>query len=304
MRTILALALLLTGSAATQPQPKAEQQARLVWEAVPLDVARPDRRRIGGLIYLGGWTLRSRDPRFGGISAIHVDGREVTAISDKGALIRFSFSGSSASIGELAKGDSESLVVDNGRAWIGFERTNSVASYRWPGFEKAGSAAPAGIRGWPNNGGPEAMLRLPDGRFLIFSESGRRPDGSTEVLLFDRDPTLPAVKAVSLGYRPPKGFVVTDAAWLPDGRMLLLNRRYAGLEGISAKLIVARLSSLQAGTVIVGQEIADFRPPVTIGNKEALAVTREGERTIVWIASDDNFSPLQRTLLMKFALAD
>ncbi len=148
------------------------------------------------------------------------------------------------------------------------------------------------------------MLRLPDGRFLIFSESGRRPDGSTEVLLFDRDPTLPAVKAVSLGYRPPKGFVVTDAAWLPDGRMLLLNRRYAGLEGISAKLIVARLSSLQAGTVIVGQEIADFRPPVTIDNMEALAVTREGERTIVWIASDDNFSPLQRTLLMKFALAD
>jgi hypothetical protein len=35
---------------------------------------------------------------------------------------------------------------------------------------------------------------------------------------------------------------------------------------------------------------------------EALSVTRELGRTIVWIASDDNFSPLQRTLLLKFAL--
>ena len=42
-----------------------------------------------------------------------------------------------------------------------------------------------------------------------------------------------------------------------------------------------------------------------VDNMEALSVTREGDRTIVWIASDDNFNPLlQRTLLMKFALAE
>jgi hypothetical protein len=35
---------------------------------------------------------------------------------------------------------------------------------------------------------------------------------------------------------------------------------------------------------------------------EALAVEREGGRTILWIASDDNFNPLQRTLLLKFGL--
>jgi hypothetical protein len=37
---------------------------------------------------------------------------------------------------------------------------------------------------------------------------------------------------------------------------------------------------------------------------EALAVERDGARTIIWIASDDNFNPMQRTLLMKFALAE
>jgi hypothetical protein len=35
---------------------------------------------------------------------------------------------------------------------------------------------------------------------------------------------------------------------------------------------------------------------------EGLSVTQEGGRTIVWLTSDDNYSPLQQTVLMKFAL--
>ena len=35
---------------------------------------------------------------------------------------------------------------------------------------------------------------------------------------------------------------------------------------------------------------------------EALAVTRNSDDTFVWIASDDNFSVLQETLLLKFRL--
>jgi hypothetical protein len=35
---------------------------------------------------------------------------------------------------------------------------------------------------------------------------------------------------------------------------------------------------------------------------EGISVTSEGGRTFVWLTSDDNYSPLQRTLLLKFAL--
>ena len=35
---------------------------------------------------------------------------------------------------------------------------------------------------------------------------------------------------------------------------------------------------------------------------EALAITRDAEGALVWIASDDNFSTLQETLLLKFRL--
>jgi hypothetical protein len=37
-------------------------------------------------------------------------------------------------------------------------------------------------------------------------------------------------------------------------------------------------------------------------NFEGLAITREGSRIILWIASDDNHEFFQRTLLLKFAL--
>ena len=52
----------------------------------------------------------------------------------------------------------------------------------------------------------------------------------------------------------------------------------------------------------VPEEIARLAPPLTVDNMEALAIRREGGRTFIYLASDDNFSPLQRTLLMKFEL--
>jgi hypothetical protein len=35
---------------------------------------------------------------------------------------------------------------------------------------------------------------------------------------------------------------------------------------------------------------------------EGIAVTREGQDTILWLVSDNNFSIFQRTILMKFRL--
>src|SRR3546814_2297835 len=97
---------------------------------------------------------------------------------------------------------------------------------------------------------------------------------------------------------------ITDAARLPDGRILYLNRRASILEGFSAKLTVANGSDFEAGDILTGPEIAHFKAPVTVDNFEALSVDLEDGRTVVWLASDDNFSALQPTLLLKFALAE
>jgi hypothetical protein len=287
----------------------------LAFEPVPLEEGAPDSKAAGRLRYLGGWRITSNDFRFGGISAMHVVKDEVTAVSDAGSLIRFSLPGpgrpSAARIDALPDGpgsarvkgdrDAEAMTVHGGRAWIGFERRNAVWRYRRGNWRSDSAAAPAGMRKWRSNRGGEAMLRLPGGRFLIFSEGG---GGESPVLLFDGDPALPGTKAQALRYRPPPGYRITDAARLPDGRLLLLNRRVALFEGMSAKLSLAAPPGPKAGIVLAGEVIAELRRPLTVDNMEALSVTRENGRTIVWIASDDNFNPLQRTLLLKFALEE
>lgn len=313
MRILFALlALVLLGTFAPpslqRPQP-VPAQTWLGFEAVPLQAGDPRARRAGRLAYLGGWKITSNDMRVGGISAIDVEGGEVLAFSDAGSRIRFPLPRDARPVraslempaGPKSDRDVESVVVDGNLAWIGLERRNMVVRYDRRGWRSESAAVPGAMRRWRANRGPEAMLRLPDGRFLVFSEGS---GGPSEALLFDGDPALESTPAVRLRYRPPRGYRVTDADMLPDGRALFLNRRVRLLEGVSAKLTLASLDRLKAGVLIEGEEIASLHRPLTVDNMEALSVTREGGRTIVWLVSDDNFNPLQRTLLLKFALAE
>ena len=291
--------------------------ATLSFTPVPLQDSDPARRSAGKLTYLGGWVLRSNDGRFGGISAMHVEDGEVIALSDAGSLLRFRLPGRQEpklTILPLPEGpgspqvkgdrDTEAMVVHKKLAWIAFEGRNQLWRYRTKDWTSNAWAAPPGMRKWSSNSGAEAMLRLADGRFIVFSEGSGRGDGSSEALLFDGDPALEHTAAQAMSYVAPKGFRITDAALLPDGRLLFLNRRAGLADGISAKLTVADPARVAPGRALWGQEIAHLQAPLTVDNMEALSVTQENGRTVVWLASDDNFIPLQRTLLMKFELAD
>jgi hypothetical protein len=294
--------------------PKIPGHPHLWVEPVPLREGAPQERRLGALTFIEGWWLRSNHPHFGGISAMHVEGRSVVAISDGGVTMRFDVPSRAARIPihmqELVDApgpgkkqrDSEAMAVHEGQAWIAFERENAVFRYDAASWRSNASAKPEKMSRWSTNSGSEAMVRLRDGHFLIFSEGFELRDGGTEALLFSGDPALPKTQAVHLAYKAPPGFRITDAAELPDGRLLLLNRRISIFDGILAKLTIADKPDLRAGAVISGREIAHFQPPVTTDNYEALSVVQEGGRTILWIASDDNFMGFQRTLLLKFAL--
>src|SRR5688572_6283450 len=107
----------------TPPEPP-PARTELDFTPVNLLYGDPDHGSAGRLIYLGGWKIGSNDRRFGGISALHVDGENVVAVSDAGALIRFALPGSppSARIEALPDGpgsaevksqrDAEAMVVD------------------------------------------------------------------------------------------------------------------------------------------------------------------------------------------------
>jgi hypothetical protein len=282
---------------------------------VTLDEDRPGAKRLGRLTFLGGWALTSNDERFGGISALHVEGGDVLALSDAGWRIRFRLRNGRRSLRadiammeagpgpaeEKENRDAESMVVAGRALWIGYEQANAVWRYDRSGFAVLGSAAPPAMARWNANHGAEAMVRLGDGRFLVFDEG---QGGDSDVLLFDGDPAEPGTSALRLRYRPPAGFRITDAALLPDGRLALLHRRVGLFEGFTARLTLARLPILAEGAVIEGEEAAAFEGPVTRDNFEAMSASREGGRTILWLASDDNYNKLQRTLLLKFALVE
>ena len=291
----------------------------MIVRPVSLDSNDAARRRVGRLTYLGGVALSSDDPAFGGFSSMHVDGDRFTLLSDGGTFIRFRMQPgwriSDLHFGNLPDGpgtgwdkadrDSESMTVDpvSGATWVGFEKYNAIWKYA-PGFARAQARArPATMAQWPENGGPEAMVRLHDGRFLVLGESAHWPHHKHRAaLLFEHDPTIDPSGGFRFSYAPPHHYDPSDAAELPDGDLLVLNRRFEPPYNFTAILTIVPRAAIAPGRTVAGTPIATFAAPLIHDNFEALAVTREGTATIVWIASDDNQSILERSLLLKFRL--
>jgi hypothetical protein len=316
---VLVFAALATNiPAPPEPPPPGPAIATLTFQPVALDESAPARRRAGSLDYLGGWVLSSDSARFGGLSALHVGDGEAAALSDGGTLFRFALpagrgreplridplGGGPGPATRKSNRDTESMVIFGPWLWAGFEKHNMVWRYRVADLLPASSAQPEPMRDWRGNSGAEAMVRLADGRFLVFCEGPNDDRPQSDVVLFHGDPADPRTRASLLHYRRVPGYRVSDAAILPDGRLLLLNRRFEWLEGFSLVVTIADAGALREGSVIEAHEIARLEPPLTIDNMEGASVTVENGRTIVWLVSDDNFFPLQRTLLLKFALAE
>lgn len=320
-RVLMFLILLGTSVTMTRSEPvlraRAEGTSRIVATPVALD-PQGGRTSVGALRYVKGWELRSADPRFGGISALALTRSGFVAVSDSGTVMWFD--GRNRAPGALrllplpagpgtsarkADRDSEALATSpEGRKWIAYEGSNSIWRYS-PDFRRAeANRAPPEMRRWTRNSGAEAMVRLGDGRFLIFSEGAGSVARSSDVLLFDRDPTDPSARAARMSFRLPSGFSVTDAALLGDGRVMTLHRSFSITDGVAASIGVTDLATFVPGAVPSPRILATLRPPMTVDNMEALAVERRGPRNYLWLASDDNFSTLQRTLLMQFELVE
>lgn len=275
-------------------------------------------RRIGALTPIGAVRLWSRDPAFGGFSALAVANGEVTLLSDGGNYVRVAISGNhllTRAAGALPDGpgtgwakesrDTESLAIDpaSGRAWIGYERANAIWRYSADLRRVEAHATPAAMHEWPMNGGAESMARLRDGRFVVISEQARAKGKGRlrQALIFSGDPTMQGTQVERFRYRPPAGYNPSDAAVLPNGDLLVLNRRFSRLR-FDAVLVRIPLAALRAGATVAGEEIARWGPPLLGENPEGLAVTREHGRTMLWVVTDNDLAWYRPTLLMKFRL--
>jgi hypothetical protein len=298
--------------------PAVNQRISIESSPVTLDASRPERRRIGPLTLIGGWQLTSTTRSFGGFSALDIDGNRVTALGDGGTIVRFRLgrfgNASDASLTRVPEGcgrvtrkydnDTESLTHDGARRhwWVGFEWRNAICRINSDFSVGEAVAAPPSMAKWRRKQGPESMVRLDDGRFLVMAE-GSADDGDIRpVVLFDRDPTDPSAIATRLGYRSPPGYKPTDAAQLPDGRIIVLNRRFDLWSLFTSRLVLLDRPAPAPSGVLQGRVIATFESPVIADNFEGLSITQENGRPVLWMISDDNFIRWQRTLLLKFAV--
>lgn len=295
---------------------------------VMLDPRDPSRRTVGGLTYLGGVELASRDPAFGGYSSLTVAGDRFTLLSDGGDILRFrmgadwrprAVTGAALPAGpgtgwEKKDRDAESMATDGRHIWVGFERANAIWRYDAAFFRGDGRVRPRAMRRWWANGGPEALARLPGGGFAVISEQSHTPARwwtgsersrlrSRDALLFAGDPLAdprPRRFAVMVAGRAD----ISDAAALPGGDLVLVEREFVLPFRFVTTIARAPAAELRPGQAVRPITLATLGAPLIAENFEGIAVTREGGATIMWIVSDDNQSILQRTLLLKFRLGD
>jgi hypothetical protein len=327
----VSLAVLLTGSSLAEGPRAGEQRQRLMVEAQPItqfDNRDAGRLQFGALRFRGGLVLSSSNTNFGGISALRMaaNGADFIAVTDRGRWFkgRIVYDGArpvgiaDAELAPIlgadgkplaARGwfDSEAIAVDGGTVYVGYERVNRIVAFN---VGKDGLAArgrvvnvPDDFRKLPRNRGIEALVVVPAGLPLagtLIALSERAFDGAGNIRGFLIGGKTPGVFAI-----PRKDdFDITDAAILPSGALLVLERFFSPFRGLGVRIRRIPLAAIKPGAVADGTVIFQADLGQQIDNFEALGLHRTaGGEIVLTLVSDDNFNMIQRTLLLQFTLA-
>jgi hypothetical protein len=101
------------------------------------------------------------------------------------------------------------------------------------------------------------------------------------------------------------GLTSAVPAFLPDGDLLLLERRFSPARGIGMRLRRIEGDAVAVGARLDGDYLLDAGMTSQIDNMEGLDVSRDRQgRTILTLVSDNNYNIFQRTLILQFALPD
>ena len=309
---IAALALLAAGCADRSVRATGPVQAgpwvTVAAEPVAADPTRPERTDFGRFRYAGGLALTATDSnRLHGLSDIRVlsDGR-LLGVTDEGDLfearLRLGADGrlvgvdraritalqgpDGGPLGGKLEADAEGLaVLPDGSRLVSFEQRHRILLYPPGGGPPRPVNSPEAA--FPPNGGLEALsndpARGPDAWLAGGEESGELWTCAL------RTPCR------SLGTLPkPFEFGLVAVTPLPDGGLAYLIRAWDPLRGSRIALILRNA----AGAEIDRLELAR---PLTTDNFEGVEVLPGNEGGLRFLlASDDNFSTEQRTLLLAF----
>jgi hypothetical protein len=331
---LIAASLLLCGwpaSAQRLPSPPVTPPTRLEVQAKPIeafDPREPSKKQFGPLVFRGGLELSSSHKQFGGLSGIRVsDNGNFLAVSDKADWIRgrIVYRGDApvgvvdAEIAPMlyadgrpitARGwyDSEALAEDGGTVYVSLERVHRILKFD---YGKRGLLARATLVPVPqemaklvSNRGIECLTVAPKGSPVagaLIAIAERSLDASKNTRGFLIGGPKPGLFSVRLS----EEFDVVDCAVTPALDLLILERHFSWRRGVAMRLRRVAISEIVPGAVLQGSTLVSADMGFQIDNMEGISVHRSASgETVLTLVSDDNFSIIQRTILLQFTLLD
>lgn len=247
----------------------------------------------------------------GGLSGLewHRETNTLIALSDRGDLFQMPMQADQdmVRIGRIKLprqlNDPEALRRGPGDRWIvSFEQGGGIAWYEGGvhGLLEVPDRVirPKAINALPQNAGIEALAVLDFGRLMVISEGG---NGNQHKAWMVDDTILE-----SRDYPVSDGFEPVDATELPNGDLLVLERRFNGFlpPFFSARIAYVPAPTLDVGGQIIAKDRINLSGVIQSENWEGIAIAEDAGRMIIWLVSDDNQKWPQNTLLAKISLAD
>ena len=288
----------------------------------------PARTRFGKLEFRGGLELASKFRSFGGLSAIHLDaqGERLLGLTDKGAWLRARIGYRDGRPAYLADAemapmlaadgkplaahgwyDTESLTQGNdGKFYVGIERVEKIVRFDIVrhGLLARGEpiAVPPDFKTFKYNKSLECLAAPPKGAShagALIAITERSLDAAGNHRAF----VLKGGHVTRFTVKRSEEFDVSDCTILPPADLLLLERRFSLAAGLGVRIRRIALAAIKEGAVVDGPLLLEADLAYQIDNMEGIAVHRNAQgETIITLVSDDNFSPIQRNILLQFAL--
>ena len=284
--------------------------------------------RFGAFRFVGGLKLVSEDKEFGGLSGLRLlpDRRHFIAVNDAGQWLAGTIDRDAAGLprgitdavmgsllrpdaGFIARkrdGDCEGLDIAGDRAFLSYERNHRIEAWSVVDGRLAEGTASviADMNGkrLSSNKGIEALAVFPAdsanaGKLLAISEESLNRDRNIRAFIVDGETTT------ELAFTRDGDFAITDADFLPNGDLLVLERAYSMRKGQGMRLRLVPGAEIAEGAVLAGTILLSADKTNWIDNMEGMDVSTDETGAVhVTLISDDNFSALQQTLLLEFVL--
>ncbi len=311
--------LVLATAAVLLTHPAQADDITITATPVPLNPADVQQTQVDSLQFVAGFELTSPAPEWGGYSGMVLsdDGSRIIAVSDVGhwlllelthddagkltgvgtAQIEPLLDEASQPIAGKEWSDAEAVAASSGGSYIvAFERNHRLWRYASvdgiPGGGAEAVAAPAGISALPENSGVEALLADDSGSLTLMAESGTANGAS-------RGWQGQGTEWREFQIERSDGFEPTDLANAGKGWLALLERRYTQKDGPAAR--ISLLPSIPSDGPQAAYTLAVLRLPLSVDNFECIVVRPgPGNGRYIYLLSDNNHTPLQRTLLLQF----